>query len=367
MRASGVTAGIAGSIVAVVAAVTFVAHAAQDAGKAGARAEIPLPVLAPWHRRPAALGKGPAQSPVAPSTSPPVPEPDPNVWPQEDVNEGLKACVAKVAAIQARLEIAEPFRKGPCGAPAAVELKRVGSRHPLKLSPPAVLRCSMAVALYRFVEESLQPAAVDLLGSPVASLEGISTYSCRNRNGDTNARLSEHALANALDVGTFRLADGRTIKVLSDWGPTVRDLKAPQAEETAALRQESPAAAKVIVPAASKRVTANEKGRNLRLTARNRPTPPIPIKKSTALGGSSDSSPEPAKHLMPSPPTNKSTRLAKKTVKPRPPTKEMLFLKRVHKEACRYFGTVLGPEANEAHRNHFHFDLAPRKHSNYCR
>ena len=42
------------------------------------------------------------------------------------------------------------------------------------------------------------------------------------------------------------------------------------------------------------------------------------------------------------------------------------FLRRLHKGACGTFGTVLGPDANEDHRNHFHFDLASRKHSAFC-
>ena len=33
------------------------------------------------------------------------------------------------------------------------------------------------------------------------------------------------------------------------------------------------------------------------------------------------------------------------------------FLKAVHQSACKSFVVVLGPEANEAHKNHFHFDL----------
>lgn len=32
------------------------------------------------------------------------------------------------------------------------------------------------------------------------------------------------------------------------------------------------------------------------------------------------------------------------------------FLKEVHSRACRYFGTVLGPDYNQPHENHFHFD-----------
>ena len=36
------------------------------------------------------------------------------------------------------------------------------------------------------------------------------------------------------------------------------------------------------------------------------------------------------------------------------------FLRAVHRSACKAFKTALGPEANEAHRNHFHIDLAER-------
>ncbi len=43
------------------------------------------------------------------------------------------------------------------------------------------------------------------------------------------------------------------------------------------------------------------------------------------------------------------------------------FLHELHISACKYFGTVLGPEANAAHKNHFHLDRAPRRSSNYCR
>jgi hypothetical protein len=47
-------------------------------------------------------------------------------------------------------------------------------------------------------------------------------------------------------------------------------------------------------------------------------------------------------------------------------TKEGQFLRNIHKGACGIFGTVLGPEANEAHRNHFHLDLAERRRSAFC-
>ena len=42
-------------------------------------------------------------------------------------------------------------------------------------------------------------------------------------------------------------------------------------------------------------------------------------------------------------------------------------LKRMHREACGPFGTVLGPEADRFHRDHFHFDTARYRNGTYCR
>jgi hypothetical protein len=39
-------------------------------------------------------------------------------------------------------------------------------------------------------------------------------------------------------------------------------------------------------------------------------------------------------------------------------SEERAFLRRLHQSACKRFGTVLGPDYNSAHANHFHFDMA---------
>jgi hypothetical protein len=39
------------------------------------------------------------------------------------------------------------------------------------------------------------------------------------------------------------------------------------------------------------------------------------------------------------------------------------FVKYLHDDACPTFGTVLGPDANEAHKSHFHFDMKQRRAS----
>jgi len=48
---------------------------------------------------------------------------------------------------------------------------------------------------------------------------------------------------------------------------------------------------------------------------------------------------------------------------------ERAFLRRLHQSACKRFGTVLGPDYNSAHANHFHFDMAQsmKDGSAYCR
>ncbi len=53
----------------------------------------------------------------------------------------------------------------------------------------------------------------------------------------------------------------------------------------------------------------------------------------------------------------------------RGPKSEQDFLRRLHQSACKRFGTVLGPDYNGAHANHFHFDMAQsmKDGSAYCR
>lgn len=43
------------------------------------------------------------------------------------------------------------------------------------------------------------------------------------------------------------------------------------------------------------------------------------------------------------------------------------ILRRTHKAACGPFGTVLGPNSDRHHRDHFHFDTASHRGGPYCR
>lgn len=129
----------------------------------------------------------------------------------------------------------------------------------VELRPAAILRCPMVNSVDEWVRTAIAPLAVRYLRSPVTRLQIAGSYSCRTRNHVPGAKLSEHGLANALDVSAFLLADGRKITVKRGWR------------------------------------------------------------------GNRD---------------------------------ERLFLRAVHDSACQRFTTVLGPNADRHHQDHFHVDLA---------
>jgi hypothetical protein len=88
---------------------------------------------------------------------------------------------------------------------------------PVSVSPAATLACPVVSVLEKWIDESVQPAAMRWFGQPVVEIKQISAYSCRGMNGDPNARISEHAFGNALDVAAFILADGRKVAVKEGW------------------------------------------------------------------------------------------------------------------------------------------------------
>ena len=85
------------------------------------------------------------------------------------------------------------------------------------MSPAATLACPIVSVLERWLATAVQPAALRWFGSPVAEIKQISAYSCRGMNGRSDARISEHAFGNALDIAAFTLADGRKITVKDGW------------------------------------------------------------------------------------------------------------------------------------------------------
>jgi hypothetical protein len=77
--------------------------------------------------------------------------------------------------------------------------------------------CPVAAGLALWEWHVVQPAALRHFGVEVAAVEHFGSYSCRRIYGRSEGAWSEHSSANAVDVAGFRLADGRRIRVASDW------------------------------------------------------------------------------------------------------------------------------------------------------
>lgn len=95
----------------------------------------------------------------------------------------------------------------------------ISSGLPTLKPAPAVMSCQEALAYSLWMRQVVQPAAKELLGGEVTGIDHYGTYVCRRIYGSQNDadRVSQHAYANALDVGVFRLKDGRTVSVEKDW------------------------------------------------------------------------------------------------------------------------------------------------------
>lgn len=78
------------------------------------------------------------------------------------------------------------------------------------VTPPATLRCNMAEAVVRWLREDVAAAVLEL-GAALRSIENYASYHCRGRNNIVGAQLSEHGKANALDIHSLRLGDGRRV------------------------------------------------------------------------------------------------------------------------------------------------------------
>ena len=84
------------------------------------------------------------------------------------------------------------------------------------LKSNVTLACPIIPRIDTWLDEIVKPAAMMYFGVPVLDVKAGS-YSCRPRNNQRGAKVSEHAFGNALDVMAFILADGREITVVKGW------------------------------------------------------------------------------------------------------------------------------------------------------
>lgn len=356
----------------------------------------------------------PAAEPAKPSASFPRTLPEaraeaeargkpPETWPVQEVELARARCTQLLKTIDAVTIPEPPVREGECGAPAPVRLVSVGRNPEVVVSPPALVTCDFVATLHTWIKGDVQPLARKHLGSPIVKIESMSDYSCRNAYGRVRTRLSEHGRAGALDIRGFLSQNGQMVTVLDDWGMTGREIAAAIAAEKRAA--EKAAAERAVAEAEARRKALASKagpspeagtavaGRPLAVPpdVLNRRTlieglPRVTIDGGMASGTKATFDLAPSRLGGPKPPVE--TAASGKSALDQPPKKPLkragsattprvqpgplsaetkaLFLRQAHAAGCRVFGTVLGPEANNAHRNHFHVDTAERATGAFC-
>jgi hypothetical protein len=320
----------------------------------------PAPDRNPVRASPAASGSVTQPVPAAQ----PAPA-EPGQWSPAAIAEGRAHCAAVLKGLDVTVIPQEPIKHGACGTAAPVALVGLGKNPEVAVYPPAIVTCDMVVQLDKWLRSDVQPLARKLLGAPVVKIETMSSYSCRNAYGRVKTNLSEHGRANALDIGGFVTANADTTKVLAGWGPTERELKA-QALAAAEAAQKKAAAEKAAAELAAAQQALQQ--------------PPAPEAGVTNAGWTGTIASQ-LKGMIgapvaasPAPASQEKTVLGFSRLggpNTEGPTADLQsrhsrFLRQIHAAACKHFGTVLGPEANDAHKNHLHLDMAERRQFNFC-
>jgi hypothetical protein len=184
--------------------------------------------------------------------------------------------------------------------------------------------------------------------------------------------VSEHGKADAVDIGAFVTARGQAALIISDWGPTARQIAA----EVAAAGKSVAAAAQAKAPidqTRKDRIVPVQGGLAWQGQSAQRPATaagmmPLDLKPSAPIGvpgitldvsRAGDRSPAWFGFAPPSQLGGPKPQAAAEDPTT-PADGKTDFLRAAHRSACRVFNTVLGPEANNAHLNHFHLDMAER-------
>lgn len=172
-------------------------------------------------RNPARPDRLKEQTPPLPSAAMTIP------WSETEIIAAKAKCTEALSSIQLDYEPLPPIKKGLCGAPSPILLKSVGSSPAVAIDPPATVTCTLAKALSDWLTETVQPQAMTIFNSAVTKVHAGS-YACRNRNSAVNRPLSEHALANAIDISDFVLASGEQIAVAETWHNDAASLPLPK-------------------------------------------------------------------------------------------------------------------------------------------
>lgn len=123
------------------------------------------------------------------------------------------SCPSRLRALGVQFQSLPDFRK-QSGCQNVSVLNVTGFGSGVALNPNVHVTCEVAEGMALWMRNSVQAEAARYFGSRVVKLSNTHGYSCRYRSG---GKVSEHGYANAIDIGTFHLSDGRQLSVLKNW------------------------------------------------------------------------------------------------------------------------------------------------------
>lgn len=106
---------------------------------------------------------------------------------------------------------------GACPLNNVVRVRDFG---PVGLNSSFLASCPLALSSALFISQQARPLTKRYTGSELARIDHLGSFACRNIYHRPDARRSEHATAEALDIAAFRLANGERVTVLNGWKAT---------------------------------------------------------------------------------------------------------------------------------------------------
>ncbi|MCI5074413.1 extensin family protein [Oricola sp.] len=164
---------------------------------------IPVPVENPRRHADTDQPEKPGTPDATPAEEAKEEEPPPDPPPPAPDEAALARCETELRALGAVFEREDAIDgPGACGLAASYQVSQIVTG--VSLAPATEMRCATALATARWISTVVRPAA-HVFGDEVR-LTGIrhaSTYVCRTRNSQPGAKMSEHALGNAIDIRRF--------------------------------------------------------------------------------------------------------------------------------------------------------------------
>ena len=152
--------------------------------------------------------RAPERIPTGPISRPAVP-PEPT--------REARQCIAELAKDGTSFAVQpDAFYGAGCSTVNTVRIEGLTSdADTIAVTNLGAVTCPLARTFGGWARYGVDRAARAYLGSPLARIETMGSYSCRNVAG--TSRRSAHARAEAIDVAAFVLEDGRRISVIGDW------------------------------------------------------------------------------------------------------------------------------------------------------